>query len=408
MKTRIAVIGGGAAGFFSAISAGESGGDCEVELFEQSDRLLAKVKISGGGRCNVTHACFEPRELIRHYPRGSRELLGPFHIWQPTHTIQWFESRGVRLKTEDDGRMFPVTDSSTTIMNCLISAADEAGVKVSTNSRIEKISVDNNSLFTVHIRDQPPRTFDRVIIATGGGKQSGGIAFAKSLGHTITELAPSLFTFHCRDHRITDLQGLSVPMVTVRCAMENLEQQGPLLITHWGFSGPAILRLSAWGARALARLNYTFTLNVNWTGGHNSDMARVLIEKQRQANGRKMVGATCPFDIPRRIWERLVRAVGIPGDLQWSRLNRQQILSLCRESTAGSFQIKGKSMNKEEFVTCGGVDLREVDFRTMQSRLVPGLFFAGEVLDIDGVTGGFNFQAAWTTGHIAGKTAAAP
>ncbi len=405
-KQTVAVIGGGAAGFFSAIACAEANPNLRVVLFEKSAGILRKVRVSGGGRCNVTHACFDPAELVGHYPRGSRELLGPFYAWQPEDTIEWFRSRGVSLKTEADGRLFPITDSSSTIIDCLVEAAGEHGVDVRTQSDVRSASALPNGNFALSVGDEAVFEADRLIVASGGGKPSGGLALAKSFGHSITELAPSLFTFHIDDPRLAELSGVSVGDVRVSCQEMGLEQSGPMLITHWGLSGPAILKLSAWGARPFARKDYRFELHVNWCGDLTKAAVRQTLTEYKRGAGRGSVGATGPFQLPKRIWQRLVEAAGIVPQSQWAQLRQAELSDLSEQLAEARFHVTGKSMNKEEFVTCGGVALNEIDFKRMESRLVSGLYFAGEVLDIDGVTGGFNFQAAWTTGRIAGTSAA--
>lgn len=406
MPGTVAVVGGGAAGFFAAISCAETDPDLRILLLEKSAGVLRKVRVSGGGRCNVTHSCFDPRELVTRYPRGARELLGPFHAWQPRDTIDWFESHGVALKTEADGRMFPISDSSATVIECLTSAAADLGVEVRTQAEVRSAARGSDGRFALESSCAESLGADRLIVASGGGKPSGGLDIARSFGHTVTELAPSLFTFHVDDPRIRGLQGLSVPDVRVACDETSLEQSGPMLITHWGLSGPAILKLSAWGAREFARMGYQFEIRINWMGGASADTAGRALREQKNSAGRQAVGSTPRFDLPRRVWRRLVAAAGIDATTQWAQLGRPQMESLIAQLIDSRMQVTGKSMNKEEFVTCGGVSLPEIDFKRMESKLVPGLHFAGEVLDIDGITGGFNFQAAWTTGRIAGTSAA--
>ena len=402
---RVAVIGGGAAGFFAAIACAESGGG-PVVLLEKSPLLLAKVKISGGGRCNVTHACFDPAMLVTRYPRGSRELRGPLHHFQPRDTIAWFESRGVKLKTEADGRMFPVTDQSDTIVRCLTDTAGAAGIEVFTRHGLagaEKTGTGFRLLLDGgHFLD-----CEKLILATGGARVTGGApAVAAHLGHTLSEPVPSLFTFHIEDERLRGLAGLSVDAARVRVTKAALDETGPVLVTHWGLSGPAILRLSAWGARWMHGHKYDFTLRVNWCGALSRDDVVERLRTVKDADAKKLVAGDAAFGIPARLWERLAQAAGVTPETRWSNLRRDQLLALAGQLTAGEFHVHGKSMNKEEFVTCGGVSLREIDFRTMQSTRCPSLFLAGEVLDIDGITGGYNFQAAWTTGWIAGHAAA--
>jgi hypothetical protein len=405
---RLLIVGGGAAGFFAAIQAAEANPSARVCLYEATAHPLAKVRVSGGGRCNVTHACPEPRELVKRYPRGSRELLGPFTRFGPRDTIAWFETRGVTLKTEIDGRMFPVTDDSSTIIAALRTAADQAGVKLFTSMGVRTISrFETGRGFDVTFTDDSAAAFDRVLIATGGNKSSIGLTIAAELGHTIEPPVPSLFTFHIADPRLVGLEGLSVLTAATSVPGTKLADGGPLLVTHWGLSGPAILKLSAWGARELAALDYRFTLVVSWTGATPAATLAGL-QSWRDANPRKQISTMNPFALPARLWERLIAAVpGLTPTAQWAGISNDNLGKLARQIAAAEFIVEGKSLNKEEFVTCGGIRLREVDFKTMESRLVPGLHFAGEVLDIDGITGGFNFQAAWTTGWLAGQAMAA-
>jgi predicted Rossmann fold flavoprotein len=406
MQKTIAVIGGGAAGFFSAIACAETNRKAKIILLEKSRHLLSKVRISGGGRCNLTYACFDPRELVVNYPRGSKELLGPFHSWQPSDTVDWFESKGVALKTEEDGRIFPTTDSSSTIVDCLIQTATELGVEIRTQSDVCLVSKEATESFTLSMRRGETLKANRVIITSGGGAQSGGLEFAKNFGHTITEIAPSLFSFHIDDSRIKGLEGISVRNARIKCDQAKVEQLGPVLVTHLGLSGPAILKLSAWGARSFARLRYCFEIQINWLDNQSHESVQIQLINQKQDSGRKSVFSQCPFVLPRRIWERLAEAAGIESKIQWAQLNKEQVAALTGQLIDSRFQVSGKTMNKEEFVTCGGVRLGEIDFGCMESKRVSGLFFAGEVMDIDGVTGGFNFQAAWTTGRIAGTSVA--
>ncbi len=403
ISTRVLVVGGGAAGFFAAITCAEANPTVKVILLEGSPQVLTKVRISGGGRCNVTHACFEPRELVQRYPRGSRELLGPFSRWQPRDTVQWFGTRGVELKTEPDGRMFPITDDSETIATCLLRAAQTAGVEVRTRTQVvsaERLPLDTG--FQLTLADGSQLVGEKLLLAVGGNKASPGFTIAQRLGHTLQAQVPSLFTFNTKDPRLEGLAGLSVPMALASVVGTKLQQSGPLLVTHWGLSGPAILKLSAWGARLLAERDYRFSLQVHWLGsGRNEDvLARLLAEKQEHPK-RQVVTAN-PWALPGRLWERLVAAAGLEGGAVWGTVRNAQVQTLAAQITAATFAIEGKSTHKDEFVTCGGVTLKEVDFKTMESRLCPGLHFAGEALDIDGVTGGFNFQAAWTTGRLAG------
>ncbi|MBI2517559.1 MAG: NAD(P)/FAD-dependent oxidoreductase [Opitutae bacterium] len=427
-KRQIAVVGGGAAGFFAAIACAEADPSSAVTLYEATAHTLAKVKISGGGRCNVTHACFEPRDLVQRYPRGGRELRGAFSRWQPRDTVAWFEARGVRLKTEEDGRMFPVTDNSQTIIDCLQEAVCKAGVRVRLQCGVKSVArVEPNALagaqnalgstrstFRLALTTGETVACDRLLLATGGNKSNAGFEIARVLGHTIEPPVPSLFTFQIEDARLKDLAGLSVEDAGTSVPGTALKERGPLLITHWGLSGPAILKLSAWGARELHDRNYQFTLRVNWAPQLNTEQARAALEAARAANPRKQVTTWCPVGLPLRLWERLVGAAatsagasaGLAPETTWAGAGNAALRALAAQVGEGEFAVRGKSLFKDEFVTCGGVRLAEVDFKTMESRLAPGLHFAGEVLDIDGVTGGFNFQAAWTTGWLAGQAMA--
>jgi predicted Rossmann fold flavoprotein len=397
------VAGGGAAGFFGAITCAQACPDARVIIVEKSRDVLGKVKISGGGRCNVTHACFDPRELVEHYPRGSRQLIGPMNRFGPADTMSWFEDHGVPLKIEDDNRVFPVSDSSQSIIDCLTDAAVEAGVEVRTETAIE--SVNENLEVTLSTGEQI--RCRHVLLTLGGTRNHIGGDIATSFGHTLEPAAPSLFTFKIDDPRIADLQGLSVADARVRLVGgSQLEARGPVLVTHWGLSGPGILRLSAWGARELQQEDYRFKIEINWTGTLSSDEVRAHFDQLRIDSSRALVLKRPQFGIPSRLWQRLVNAAVIPDDQRWPHLSKKAALRLARELTECRLRVDGKSMNKEEFVTCGGVSLNEVDFKTMQSRITPGLHFAGEILDIDGITGGFNFQSAWTTAHIAGTAIA--
>jgi predicted Rossmann fold flavoprotein len=406
-KTDVVIVGGGAAGFFAAIHCAEANPDRMVTILEKGPQVLTKVLVSGGGRCNVTHSCFEPRELVKRYPRGERELLGPFHSWQPQDTVTWFTDRGVALKTEADGRMFPTTDRSQTIADCLLAAARAAGVRVTTSTPVRGIEGGKDG--RIRIMGEKGRSWvaSRVMIATGGLKAGPIMNSLMGFGHAIRPLAPSLFTFKISDQRLSGLQGLSVDDVSVSIPGTELQESGPLLVTHWGLSGPAVLKLSAWGARELSGTSYEFVCRVNWTGALSGDQVGGELRALKHGQGRKRISAAPLFGLPRRIWERLVTAAGISDSLTWSQVDGNRLRALVEQLTAGDFSVKGKSMNKEEFVTCGGVDLREVNFKTMASRMVSGLYFGGEVLDIDALTGGFNFQAAWTTGRLAGLAMAA-
>ena len=406
MSRVVLVIGGVAAGFFAAIAAAEAlKGRGKVILVEATGQVLSKVRISGGGRCNVTHGCFEPAELARRYPRGGRELLGAFHRWQPRDTLEWFAKRGVATKVEADGRMFPVTDDSATIVDCLERAARAAGVEVRLRSPVKALARDGAG-FVATLADGELRA-DRVILATGGGSGGGGHALAAALGHAIEPPVPSLFTFHIAHRLLTDLAGLSVEDAATSVDGLRLRERGPILVTHNGLSGPGILKLSAWGARDLAAKGYRFTLRLSLVPDSDATAVGAALAELRTREPRKQVTTWNPFGLPGRLWERLVEVAGIPEGTTWANLGAAHARSLAGWLTSAELPVAGKSAHKEEFVTCGGVRLREVDFKGMASKVAPGLHLAGEVLDIDGVTGGFNFQAAWTTGWLAGNAAGA-
>jgi hypothetical protein len=405
-RRRILVAGGGAAGFFGAIACAEADPSAEVAIHEATAHPLAKVRVSGGGRCNVTHACFDAMELARGYPRGSRELIGPFHRFGPTETVEWFRERGVELKGEKDGRMFPVTDDSATIVDCLMQSAQRAGVRLVTGCGLRSLERTGGGRFSAGLSNGGRVDADRVLIATGGGRDSAGLEIAASLGHRIEPPVPSLFTFHVEDSRLAGLEGVAAPSAAVSVPGTRLRESGPVLVTHWGLSGPAILRLSAWGARELHAVGYRFALTVNWAGVRGPAQARALLDAERAGHPKRQVSNANPFSIPSRLWERLVGAAGIAAETTWANLSGDHLRALALQAAASEFSVAGKSMNKEEFVTCGGVSLAQVDMATMESRLCPGLHLAGEVLDIDGITGGYNFQSAWTTGWQAGRAMA--
>jgi predicted Rossmann fold flavoprotein len=399
MKKHIAIIGGGAAGFFAAIRCAEQHPECRVSILERGGDFLEKVRISGGGRCNVCPSEFNPRELVKYYPRGGKALIGPFNTFCSGDTVGWFEGRGVALKTEEDGRMFPVTDDSETIVQCLMQAARRAGVELLAKHTVVRIAPHEGRWRIELPRDQEIWA-DQILLAPGATKTIWAVL--EKLGHTIAPPVPSLFTFHIADPRIEGLQGLSVPHAKVRVT-KGLDASGPLLITHWGMSGPAILKLSAWGARTLAELGYKFELRVNWLGDVTLEQMLERIRQEKEAQARRKIQGKNPFELPNRLWNALCTAARISDHANWADLSKPQIQALATELVDGAYKVTGKSTFKDEFVTCGGVALDEVHFKTMESKLLPGLFFAGEVLDIDAVTGGYNFQAAWTTGWIAGS-----
>ena len=393
----IVVAGGGAAGFFGAIAAAEADPQAIVTILEKSPRVLSKVRISGGGRCNVTHACFEPRELSLRYPRGGRALIGPFTRFGPRETIEWFRLRAVNLKTEADGRMFPVTDSSQTIIDCLMDSAKNAGIHILTQTSLNSISKKSDAGFQLHLSNGEILEADRLLWAAGGCRAENHPLVP--LGHTLVPPVPSLFTFHIDSPWLRELPGVSVEDVQVTVPKTSLKQRGPILITHAGVSGPAILRLSAWGARELHDLDYRFSLRIAWLPDAKSEDLVEEIQRRRETQGGQTVLRARWNPLPARLWEQLVLQAGIAPDMKWARLAKPEAQKLAALLTGTELPVTGKSMNKEEFVTCGGIPLPEVDFKTMQSRLVPGIFLAGEALDIDGITGGFNFQAAWTAGQ---------
>lgn len=401
-----AVIGGGAAGFFGAIAFGEAHPGSRIVIIEKTNAVLGKVKISGGGRCNVTHACCEPKAFTKHYPRGEKSLIGPFHRWGAAETIDWFAEKGVELKTEGDGRMFPTTDQSTTIIECLLDAATAAGVEIYYRCDADTLFAREDG-WRVCFLEGADITAKAVLLASGGVRNGAGARLTEHLGHGVIPAAPSLFTFKIRDPRLMDLSGVSAPAVKASIPELSLETQGPCLITHWGLSGPAVLKLSALGARALADRDYRFDVSINWLNLSREEVEASL-QGEREASPKKRVrSGVRSIELPNRLWAQLVDFAEISNETTWSNLSKKDRLDLVEQLVASKFTVDGKSMNKEEFVTAGGINLREVNFKTMESKLVPRLYFAGEVLDIDGLTGGFNFQAAWTTGRIAGESAAA-
>jgi predicted Rossmann fold flavoprotein len=398
----VIVVGGGPAGFFAAIRCAELNPKLNVLIIEKASQTLGKIIISGGGRCNVTHACFDPAQLITFYPRGGNELRGAFSRFQPKDTVKWFESRGVKLKTEADGRMFPSTDDSNTIAACLRESARNAGVNLELGTNLLKVEKGSTGGFSLEARKEAQVFYlqtNKLVVATGSDRKT--LEIVQSLGHTVIEPVPSLFTFNVKDKRIDGLAGVSVENVTVK--MDEITQHGPLLITHWGLSGPAVLRLSAWSARELFEKKYRGKLIVNWLGEYSFEKTLDILQRNKEwkENVRKKVASAPAFSqVPIRLWKQLVHFI---GDKNWGDVSKAELRKLAQELTGGEFKILGKGQFKEEFVTAGGVSLKEVDFKTMQSRVVDGLFFAGEVLDIDGITGGFNFQSSWTTGWIAGS-----
>jgi predicted Rossmann fold flavoprotein len=409
----VVVVGGGAAGFFAAIACAETAPGTAVRLLEKGPRFLAKVRISGGGRCNVTHACFEPAALSAHYPRGGQSLIGPFQVFQPRDTIEWFESRGVKLKTEADGRMFPSTDLSQTIIDCLMESATRAGVDLVTNQGLTAVTRRSGGGFEMTLQNGEMVTCERLLLATGGCRAPAAGQIAVSLGHTLEPPVPSLFTFHVAAAWVRALVGISVADVEISVATARLRERGAVLLTHAGLSGPAVLRLSAWGARSLHELKYEFPLRVNWLPSFDeAGLVREFDAQRRRQPARFVVNSALLSgqreapSLAGRLWEALVLEAGIARDTRWAELSHSARHRLLQRLSRTELQVSGKTLNQDEFVTCGGVRLSEVNFKTMESRACPGLYLAGELLDIDGLTGGFNFQSAWTTGWIAGRAMA--
>ena len=394
----VLIIGGGAAGFFTAINIAEQNPKLQIAILERGKEVLTKVKVSGGGRCNVTHAEFVPQELVLNYPRGEKELLGPFHQFMTGDTIEWFEKRGISLKIEDDGRMFPTTDSSQTIIDCFLNEAKKNKVEILLNYAVKSIQKESD-VFIVET-NQGIFSSKKILVATGSNPKMWKLL--EDLGHTISKPVPSLFTFNIKDSRIQDIPGVVINHVLVKVVSSHLESSGPLLITHWGMSAPAILKLSAFGALELAARNYKFKIEINFANTSFEDCLDVLKEL-KQTLAKKTVFKSAQFNVPKRLWQNLVLASKMDNETRWADLNKDQLETLASQLTQAIFSVDGKSTFKEEFVTAGGVDLKGVNFKTFESKLVPNLYFAGEVLNIDAVTGGFNFQNAWTSGFIAAE-----
>lgn len=401
----VLIVGGGAAGFFTAINIAEKNSPeasgLKIAILERGKEVLTKVRVSGGGRCNVTHACFVPNDLVKFYPRGEKELRGPFHQFCSGDTIEWFEKHGVELKIEEDGRMFPVSDSSQTIIDCFLNATKKYKIDILTGQSVQSIfrSEDNWKVET----NQQTFRCENLVMTTGSNPKIWEML--EKLGHTIIPPVPSLFTFNIKDIRIKDLMGVSA-FASVKVKDSKLATSGPLLITHWGMSGPGILRLSAWGARELFDKNYQFVLEVNWLNDATLEETENQLKELKLEHAKKVVGKKSPFDFPNRLWESLVLASEISLETKWADLSKKQLQNLALQLTNGQFQVNGKSTFKEEFVTAGGIDLKEINFKTMESKLLPNVYFAGEILNIDAITGGFNFQNAWTGGFIVSENIA--
>lgn len=393
---KLFVIGGGAAGFFAAVNAAELNRDVQVTILEGSNKVLEKVKVSGGGRCNVTHACFTTQDLVKFYPRGEKELLGPFHSFMTGDTMDWFEKRGVALKIEDDNRVFPQSNSSQTIIDCFLESAKNAGVILKTSARVDAIE-KKEDLFIIKTNSEI-FIADFILIASGSNTKVWNMV--SKLGHSIITPVPSLFTFNCIDDRFKDIPGISVANTTVQIHNLKLEEKGAVLITHWGLSGPAVLKLSAWGARELYQKNYNFSVEINWLSQPYQSVLEHLKKLKIQQPKKVVLSQSAFVEIPKRLWEKFVLSAGITQTMQWANLNNSQLETLTKELVQCNVVVNGKSTFKDEFVTAGGVDLKEINFKRFESKLHPNLFFAGEVLNIDAVTGGFNFQNAWTSGWI--------
>ncbi|MBA4153213.1 NAD(P)/FAD-dependent oxidoreductase [Flavobacterium sp.] len=395
----VLIVGGGAAGFFTAINVAEKNPNFSIAILERGKEVLTKVRVSGGGRCNVTHACFVPNDLVKFYPRGEKELRGPFHQFCSGDTIEWFSNHGVELKIEDDGRMFPVSDSSQTIIDCFLTVAKKHKIEILTGQSVQSLYQAEDT-WKVETNHQTFRC-KNLVMTTGSNPKIWELL--ENLGHTIVPPVPSLFTFNIKDPRIKELMGVSA-FATVKVQNSKLSASGPLLITHWGMSGPGILRLSAWGARELFAKNYQFVLEVNWLNDATLEETENQLKELKLEHAKKVVSKKSPFEFPNRLWESLVLASEISLETKWADLTKKQLQHLALQLTNGKFQVNGKSTFKEEFVTAGGIDLKEINFKTMESKVLPKVYFAGEIVNIDAITGGFNFQNAWTSGFMVSES----
>ena len=400
---QVAVIGGGAAGFFSAISAKQHHRDAEVTILEKSNKLLAKVKISGGGRCNVTNGCTDIVELSRAYPRGAKQLKNAFHTWNTQHTMDWFEQRGVPLVIQEDNCVFPVSQDSQSIIDCFLRETRRLGIKVETGVGVQAIEPTGNLLRVQFQKNRPAEMYDKVIIATGGSPKRRGLEWLENIGHQIKDPVPSLFTFNMPGESIKELMGIVVEKTLVSIQGTKLKGDGPLLITHWGMSGPAILKLSAFGARILSDMNYEFTVQVNWVNNPKTQEVLETLQNIVEEHPHKSLANYRPYLLPKRLWAYMLEKCQLPPEKPWIELGKKSLNRLVNTLTNDLYEVKGKTTFKEEFVTCGGVSLNSINFKTMESKVCKNLYFAGEVLDIDGITGGYNFQSAWTTAYIAGQ-----
>ncbi|MDA9878658.1 NAD(P)/FAD-dependent oxidoreductase [Flavobacteriaceae bacterium] len=403
MQKKVAIIGGGAAGFFAALSVKEHHPHTEVHLYEKTSKVLSKVKVSGGGRCNVTNGTEDINTLIKAYPRGGKQLKNIFYRFNTKDTFRWFESRGVALKTESDGRVFPVSDNSQSIIDCILKEAEKLDVTVHLNSAVTRLEKKDSQWEINFNKSETPLVFDAVLIATGGSPKESGFNWIRELGHTIKTPVPSLFTFNLPKEPITKLMGLAVETAKVKIKGFGIETKGPLLVTHWGFSGPAILLASSFGARKLAESNYQFEIEVNWLEEQNTEKIYQHLQEIIRQYPKKMIASQKGFQIPQRLWQFLIAKANISADKRWNELGKKNTRILIELLTKDHYTVSGKTTFKEEFVTCGGVALEAIHLNTLESKTSKGIYFAGEVIDIDAVTGGYNFQAAWSTGYIAGK-----
>ena len=400
---KIVVIGGGAAGFFSAIQLAELHPHWEICILEKSNKILSKVKVSGGGRCNVTHACPDIETLLTKYPRGSRFLKKAFYQFATTNTIEWFAKNGVKLHTEKDGRMYPTTNNSETIINCFLQKVNQYKIKVLLNHEVVNVEKITPTTFTITLAHQKNMTAEGICVATGGMLKSQNFEWLVRMGHRIKEPVPSLFTFNTDQSTITSLMGVAVDYASIQWAGHKHIEKGPLLITHWGISGPAAIKLSAWCAQEMAAVHYEGNIHINWTPNYTEQSLTMEWINLRMEMGKKIIGSKNPFNLPNRLWQYLLEEAGIDKSLQWAAIKSMEQRKLIQLLVRTSLPIKGKTTFKEEFVTCGGVDLSDIDASTMESKIVAGLHFAGEMMDVDGITGGFNFQHAWTSGWLAAQ-----
>lgn len=400
----VAIIGGGAAGFFSAIAAKENYPDAEVVIYEKSKKVLSKVKISGGGRCNVTNGCNSIEELCRAYPRGGKSLKKAFHVFSNKDTIEWFQSRGVPLVTQGDNCVFPVSQDSQSIIDCFLKESKRFGINIETGKGVKTIKPINDRLELEFLGEEnQPKVFDKVVVTSGGSPKIDGLKWLEVLNHKIENPVPSLFTFNMPTESVTKLMGIVVENTIVNIQGTKIKSEGPLLITHWGMSGPAILKLSSFGARELSRMEYTFMIQVNWVNEQNYETVTDYLNKIISDHSKKILSTIRPYALPERLWIFLIEKSNLQADKKWGELGKKGLNKLISVLTNDAYEVQGKSTFKEEFVTCGGVSLQSIDLNTMQSKVCKNLYFAGEVLDIDAITGGYNLQAAWTTGFIAGK-----